>query len=201
MTSFPYGLMAVGAVADEINLNIGKTISRIERQANNSSNMAAAEASGRDFVFDTNYIYIVRETPIESSISIDGMFTACDHGLEIIDGTSVPVHVQTLYGQNLVDKLRTDVVTISEQELTDEQKAQVRENIGAGTGIIAISVSSSSSTSTSVSVPGLTANHRLILETPVFSIADITLTPGNDTLTVACSAGIPAMKLAAYLPA
>ena len=38
---------------------------------------------------------------------------------------------EILYGANLKDKLRRDVVTISEQTLTGGQKKQIRTNIGA----------------------------------------------------------------------
>lgn len=113
MANFPYGLMQVGAVADEINFTIGKAISRIERMAYTAENVAAAEASGRDWEADTNYIYIVRESEVSYGVSETGDYTASDHGEEIIEGGTVPVFVQTLYGQNLVDKLRTDVLTKS----------------------------------------------------------------------------------------
>lgn len=116
MTNFPYGLMQVSGYADEINFGMGKAISRIERLAYTAENLAAAKASGRDWDADTNYIYLVRATEVSYSISssITGDYTASDHGEEIIEGGTVPVFVQTLYGQNLVDKLRTDVVTKSQ---------------------------------------------------------------------------------------
>ena len=122
MTNFPYGLLQVGGHADEINLGMGKAVSRIERLAYTAENLAAAKASGREWEADTNYIYIVREVAIEYATTVSGNFTACDHGEEIIDGTTVPVYVQTLYGQNLVDKLRTDVVTKS-QDIVDNQNS------------------------------------------------------------------------------
>ena len=131
MTNFPYGLMQVGAVSDEINFSMMRAISRIERMAYSAENLAYAEASGRAYEADTNYIYIVKEVEDTYTITETGAYTACDHGYEIVDG-NVPVYVQTLYGQNLVDKLRTDVVTISAQMLSALQKAQVRTNIGAG---------------------------------------------------------------------
>ena len=113
MTNFPYGLMQVGAVADEINFTMGKAISRIERMAYTAENVAIAEASGRDWDADTSYIYIVRASEVAYDVSATGDYTASDHGEEIIEGGTVPVFVQTLYGQNLVDKLRTDVLTKS----------------------------------------------------------------------------------------
>ena len=113
MTNFPYGLMQVGAVYDEINLNMGIAYSRVERRTYSASNLAYAKASGRTYECDRSYIYIAKETVDTYSVSVDGAHTACDHGMEIIEGTTIPVFVQTLYGQNLVDKLRTDVLTKS----------------------------------------------------------------------------------------
>jgi hypothetical protein len=49
---------------------------------------------------------------------ISGAYTANDHGMEIFDGTDVAATIVTLYGENLVDKLRTDVVTKS-QDIVD----------------------------------------------------------------------------------
>ena len=116
MTNFPYGLMQVEGYADEINFGMGKAISRIERLAYTAENLAAAKASGRPYDADTNYIYLVRASEVTYSISalITGDYTASDHGEEIINGGTVAVFVQTLYGQNLVDKLRTDVLTKSQ---------------------------------------------------------------------------------------
>lgn len=114
MANFSAGLCAVGDVRDEINFNIQKAISRIERLAYTAENLAAAIASGRLYDTDTNYIYLVRATAVETSFSLDGDYTVCDHGLEFFTAsTNVPPITDTLYGENLKDKLRTDVVTIS----------------------------------------------------------------------------------------
>lgn len=69
---------------------------------------------------DTLTIYI----PIESIYQVD------DHGTEKIINTEIPVQIELLYGQNLRDKLRTDVLTISEQELYPSQILQVLKNQG-----------------------------------------------------------------------
>ena len=131
MENFPYGLMQVGGVSDEINFSMAKAISRISRMANTAENLVIAEASGRDYECDTNYIYIVNASETAYDIlNESGNYTASDHGMEFVDGTSVPVFVQTLYGQNLVDKLRTDVLTISQQTLSSAQQAQVKSNLG-----------------------------------------------------------------------
>lgn len=114
MASFTAGLCAIGDVRDEINFNVQKAYSRIERMQYTSENLAAAIASGRAYDTDTNYIYIVRATPIEISFSVSGDYTVDDHGIEFFTYTSdVPPITDALYGENLKDKLRSDVVTIS----------------------------------------------------------------------------------------
>lgn len=131
MVNFPYGLMSVGAVRDEINLNAQTAISRINRLAYTTENLEIVIESGMDYDTDENYIFVVRETPVTTSITLDGEYTVSDHGIEFFAGTSVPAETETLYGQDLKGKLRRDVLTISAQELTASQKAQVLDNIGA----------------------------------------------------------------------
>jgi hypothetical protein len=113
MLIFPYGLMAVGNVRDEINMNAQQAINRIERMTYSAENLADVIASGVDYIYDTNYIYAVRETAATTSIEIDPTYTVSDHGIEFFDGTTIPVLMESLYGENLKDKLRTDVLTIS----------------------------------------------------------------------------------------
>lgn len=128
---FPDGLLAVGAVTDEIDFSLQKATVRVERLTYSEETIAALIAAGRDYVADTDYIYAVLETPEIHEIQIANQYTVSDHGMEMITGTEVPVNTYTLYGQNLRDKLRTDVLTISQQTLTAAQKTQVRDNIGA----------------------------------------------------------------------
>lgn len=130
-SKFPYGLLQVGTVADEIDLNLGQAISRIERMAYSEANRAIAAASGRDYIFDEDNIYLVRASAQTSTIEIDGSIQVNDHGIEYFEGTDAPVEALVLYGNNLKNKLERDVLTISPQELTAAQKAQVRSNIGA----------------------------------------------------------------------
>lgn len=74
---------------------------------------------GSPLAGDTLTIYI----PISSIYQID------DHGTEKVVGNNIPVEVELLYGQNLRDKLRTDVLTISEQDLYPTQISQVYSNL------------------------------------------------------------------------
>ena len=132
MEHFPYGLMQAGGVRDEINLQEMLAISRVERISYSSENLAAVIASGVQYEADTLYIYAERSTSVSYAITgVHDSFSADDHGIEFIDGTSVPVTVLALYGQDLRGKLQRDVLTISAQTLTDDQKAQALENIGA----------------------------------------------------------------------
>lgn len=141
-TLFPYGLLAVGNVRDEINLNLGMAINRVGRMAYTADNLTAARNSGRAYEYDGDYIYIVMAAPVSTGISISGVYTANDHGLEYFTGTTVPVITEFLYGNNLKNKLERDVVTISPQTLTSVQKTQVRTNIGAASAADVDSLSS-----------------------------------------------------------
>ena len=132
MVDFPAGLMKIGNVYDEINLNIGKAYSRIQRLEYTEENLEDVIASGVEYDTDTNYIYAVRVEPVVYTISLDGEYTVSDHGIEEFIGTSVALTASALYGNDLKGKLRRDVLTISQQTLTSEQKAQVLQNIGAG---------------------------------------------------------------------
>ena len=130
MVNFPYGLMRVGNYYDEINLNTSYAYSRIQRLENNETNLENVILSGMPYDLDTGYIYVVRSTPATFQISLDGEYTACDHGMEIFNGTTVPVTASSLYGNSLKNKLERDVLTISQQTLTSSQKTQVQSNLG-----------------------------------------------------------------------
>lgn len=131
-TYFPNGLLKAGSSVDEINLNIGQAISRVERMAYSASNLATAKASGRDYEYDEDYIYLARaEAVVNNLTSVDGGYTANDHGLEWFVGTDIDVTASILYGINLKNKLERDVLTISAQSLTGAQKTQVLTNIQA----------------------------------------------------------------------
>lgn len=131
MVDFPDGLMRIGNVYDEINLNTGKAFSRIEKIEYTDENLADVIASGVAYDTDTNYIYAVRIVPVTYTISLDGEYTVSDHGTEMFIGTTVPLTASCLYGNDLKNKLRRDVLTISQQTLTSAQQEQVLENIGA----------------------------------------------------------------------
>lgn len=129
MVNFPDGLMKIGNVYDEINLNTGRAYSRIRKIEYSDENLEDVIASGVAYDTDTGYIYAVRELPVALTISVDGEYTVSDHGLEMFLGTSVPLTAASVYGNSLKNKLERDVLTISQQTLTAAQQAQVRTNI------------------------------------------------------------------------
>lgn len=172
MVDFPYGLMKIGNYYDEIDLNVGKAYSRIERMAYTEENLADVIASGVPYDTDANYIFAVRVEPVVYTISLDGEYTVSDHGLEIFVGTSVPLTASSLYGNDLKGKLRRDVLTISQQTLTADQKTQVQENIG-------MSVANNLTTTSSGKV--LDARQGKALNDKITAIG--TVTTGTNTTT------------------
>ena len=128
---FPHGLLALGEIRDEIDLNTQTAISRIQRIAYTDEAYAAAEESGLAFDADRDYIYIERETPTSYAISVEAGYTVSEHGLEFVEGSELAVWVAAMYGPNLRDKLERDVVTYSAQDMGASDQAQARTNIGA----------------------------------------------------------------------
>ena len=132
-TYFPNGLLKAGTVRDEINLNIGQAVSRVERLTYNATNRATAEASGREYEFDEDYIYLARAATdiVPVSIEVSGGISVNDHGMELFANTDIPVPAQLLYGNNLKNKLERNVLVNSQQTLSSAQQTIVRANIGA----------------------------------------------------------------------
>ena len=116
---FPYGLLRVADIRDEINFNTGTAISRVDRMAYSAENLAEAQATGRAYEYDTNYIYLERAEAISTPVEdLDGSYDVNDHGLEMFTNTSVAVYTVAFYGANLKNKLERDVLTKS-QDLID----------------------------------------------------------------------------------
>ena len=69
---------------------------------------------GVDYVFDSNHIYQVLDTPVEIQMEhVNNNYIANDFSIEYFNGTSVAVPTVCYYSTNLVDKLRQDVLTKS----------------------------------------------------------------------------------------
>ena len=127
---FAFGLCQVGNYADEINLSTGVATSWIDRMLYTPANLAAAEAAGRPYEADENYIYQVRAAAVTNPISIANGYAGDEYGMEFIDGSQAAVTCETLYGANLKNKLERNVLTISQQTLSASEQAQVMTNLG-----------------------------------------------------------------------
>lgn len=189
MVLFPYGLMKVGTTYDEINLNTLKAYSRINKIEYTAQNLEDVIESGVPYDTDQGYIYYVKEVPDSYTISIDGEYTASDHGTEMFVGTNVPLTATSLYGEDLKGKLRTDVVTISQQDLTPQQQTQVRQNIGAvGLAEIAEKLSywSTSVNAQSTKNVSLQANGRylIVFDAPATTAKCLSIVAVNNSGTV-----------------
>ena len=108
---FPYGLCQVGDIHDVIDFGTQKATSRIQRTSYSEANLAAIKATGRAYEYDENYIWFERSAPSVSDISIEAEYDCDDHGMEWFEDSEVGVYSEILYGQNLKDKLRRQVVT------------------------------------------------------------------------------------------
>ena len=127
-----YGMPSVGAVRDELSFDLKTYTKRIGQMGYSAENLATVQALGVPYDYDaTNIFYVLTEPVVyELAGTVSGAYTADDFGTEEFIGTTVPVYALNVYGQNLRDKLRSDVVTISAQSLTKAQKKQVRSNLG-----------------------------------------------------------------------
>lgn len=127
-----YGMPAVGAVADRLNLDAGTYVQRVGRLSNTTSNMEQVITYGTAYEYDSSYIYYVLKDAdiVTYNVIIDPIYEVSDFGTEEFINTTIPVGAQILYGQNLRDKLRSDVLTISSQTLNTTQKTQALNNIG-----------------------------------------------------------------------
>ena len=135
MANFTFGLCRVGTVADVIDFDLHTAISNIGRMEYSDANLATVKTNYSAWDYDENYIYYVKNTADSYQFSVDGAYTASDHGIEYFTGTSVPLYATMLYGQNLRDKLRSDVLTKSAQVLSEAQQNQVIENLGFGNAV------------------------------------------------------------------
>lgn len=136
-TAFPYGMCQVGPISDEIDFSLKRMIRRIERVAYSASTIETLINTGVAYDADTDYIYYVLAAPVVTECTVSNVYIANDHGLEMVDGDIAPL-ILTMYGENLVEKLSSDVLTISHQTLSASQQAQARMNIGVAGKIIPV---------------------------------------------------------------
>lgn len=210
-----YGMPSVGTTAeastkDILNFETGVYTKKIRRIANTTENMAATitycTTHGTTFDYDANYIYMVLASSdyenlnaywqVDGSwVKVNGSYIANDFGTEEFRFSStagyseLAVFVQILYGQNLKDKLRTDVLTLSAMNLTAAQQDTVQSYLGIATMLNPINAklqninyvrNESSASDTTVSIAPNTelvlttsrsANFTVSLQAPVAGLA------------------------------
>ena len=124
-----WGLVKVNNTYDELNLELQRYIQRIGREAIETGTHAESEC-----IEDTTYRYYVLDVPNIINVEVEtDEYTANDYGTEKFiyntGAVNVPVSCIISYGQNLVDKLRTDVITISDQQLNQNQLKSIYNNL------------------------------------------------------------------------
>lgn len=143
MVNFPDGLMRVDGVADELNFNTGIAYARIAK-LDYTDYIAEVIESGQPYETDNDYVYVVRKATADGNIppiavfdisDISGTYAVDDHGMEYYDSASVALETQCFYGQDLKNKLRMDVLTISKLTLTDAEQITVQKYLGVTNAI------------------------------------------------------------------
>ena len=127
-----YGLIDVAGTKDYIDSEIEMYVKQTARIAYNKQNLYNVKEANKNYIYDANWIYynLSALQIIQTPISFKGDYQANDFGCEYFTGTEIPAWVKIDYQANLVDKLRTDVLTVSEQNLSQAQKQQVWANLG-----------------------------------------------------------------------
>lgn len=134
------GMSSIGTVADKLVFGndidtSGLYLKKIGVVSNTTSNMADIVTYGTEYIYDNYYIYYILKPSdqITYQISCSGIYTVNDFGTEefyYAEGADeIPLKVETIYGENLRNKLKGDVVTIS-TPLDASQQISVLKNLG-----------------------------------------------------------------------
>lgn len=130
-----YGMPAIGDVRDRLDLEGSTYVQKIGRLENTSANMDDVISLRVDYDYDSNWIYYVLPSFNYYILSFDvdqpSLYSVNDFGTEEFIGTEYPVIAENIYGENLRNKLKTDVLMISQQNppLTNSQINSVRKNL------------------------------------------------------------------------
>lgn len=130
-----YGIPSVGAVCDEFDFDAKKYYKRIGFKTFSAENIEYVKSYGTEYVDDgvASIYYVLKEADrvvFDLPNSFSNLVAVCDYGTEEFIGSSVSVRAKMSYLPNLRDKLRTNVLTISEQSLSDSSKEQIGYNLG-----------------------------------------------------------------------
>lgn len=130
-----YGMPAIGNVRDRLDLEGSTYIQKIGRLENTPANMSTVTSLSVEYDYDDNWIYYVLPSfnyyILSFDISQPSLYSVNDFGTEEFIGTEYPVIAENIYGENLRNKLKTDVLMISQQNppLTNSQINSVRKNL------------------------------------------------------------------------
>ena len=130
-----YGMPAIGNVRDRLDLDGSTYIQKIGRLENTSTNMNTVINLRVEYDYDDNWIYYVLPNfnyyILSFSAGQPSLYSVNDFGTEEFIGTEYPVIAENIYGENLRNKLKTDVLMISQQNppLTNSQINSVRKNL------------------------------------------------------------------------
>lgn len=179
-----YGMPRIGAVVDTLDLDAGTYVQRIGRLANTTANMSTVQSYGTAYDYDSEYIYYVLPNSVIYQIDVSPDYIVNDWGTEEFLGTTIPLSAQTLYSQNLRDKLRTDVLTVSQQTpaLTNTQRNQISENLGQ-TLHKTVTLNANSVTVTDSRILSSMRVVNAVLGSPKNITSDIAWTTANGSIT------------------
>lgn len=140
-----YGMPAIGNVRDRLDLDGSTYIQKIGYLPNTPANMNTVINYGTTYDYDDENIYFVLKEKNEVqqgepyityyNLTFDkdqpSLYSVNDFGTEEFIGTKYPVIAENIYGENLRNKLKTDVLMISQQNppLTNSQINSVRKNL------------------------------------------------------------------------
>lgn len=177
-----YGMPAIGAIADKMDLESHLYIQKIGHYIYSAANLQTVQSLGVEYEYDLSHIYYVLPTPIQYNISINSSYTVNDWGTEEFIGTIVEVGAQTLYAQNLRDKLRTDVLTISPQDLTVGQQGQVYTNLNLKSYHLTDTISAFPKTINDSHINYMTSVANIVFGTPSAVLSDVGWTTASGSV-------------------
>ena len=113
-----YGMPSLWETYDAISWQTQTYVKRIEVLPFTYSDLLNVVNMWVEFDYDTDYIYYVLWNPVTYQLEFDNTYTANDYGTERVitpnNLNPLAVQISISYGSNLVDKLRTWVVTKEE---------------------------------------------------------------------------------------
>lgn len=176
-----YGMPRVGAVPDTLDLDAGIYVQRIGRLTNTPANMSTVVGYGTDYDYDDDYIYYVLPQSVTYEVDISPDYIVNDWGTEEFLGTEIPCTAQMLYSQNLRDKLRTDVLTISTQTpaLTANELGSVYSNLHLNSFHLSGTITSFPFTIQDERISARSSVVNVVLGTPASVTSDLTWTTGE----------------------